>query len=254
MRMTRLILTIDDAPSSRFAEVLDYLVSRDLGAVIFIKGGSIEGHEQELIRAIKEGFVIGNHSYSHPHFDKIGVETAKNEITRTDKIIHDLYLSAGVKNYAKYFRFPYGVGGTPETEKEYQETLAKLGYLAPRFAPKRDWYWDVPLLEDWHLEDSDLQTKEEIAQRYLSDSKKGLASKGAAVVVVHDKEPNVQQGLFRWIIEEAERQGFSFYNRNELREKLIQDAQQCNSTVMHHRIIRKDMMHMPSGARQKSKN
>jgi len=193
--MKELILTIDDAPSPLFSDVLDYLVGKGICAIIFVRGDFVAGHEQELADAIKKGFIIGNHSYSHPHFDKLSAKAAREEIVRADKIVDDIYRLSGRERGLKYFRFPYGVGGTPETEGANQNVLAELGYSAPRFASRRDWYWDIPLLYDWQTD--------------------------ATVLVVHDKEPNVRLGLFQYIIEEAEKQRFSFCDRNELYKKLL---------------------------------
>ncbi len=41
--------------------------------------------------AIKKGFIIGNHSYAHPHFSKITKEEAFEQIKKTDKIIEEVY-------------------------------------------------------------------------------------------------------------------------------------------------------------------
>jgi peptidoglycan/xylan/chitin deacetylase (PgdA/CDA1 family) len=214
--MKELILTIDDAPSPLFSDVLDYLVGKGICAIIFVRGDFVAGHEQELADAIKKGFIIGNHSYSHPHFDKLSAKAAREEIVRADKIVDDIYRLSGRERGLKYFRFPYGVGGTPETEGANQNVLAELGYSAPRFASRRDWYWDIPLLYDWHIDESNLQEMKERARQYLLGAKTD-----ATVLVVHDKEPNVRLGLFQYIIEEAEKQRFSFCDRNELYKKLL---------------------------------
>ena len=129
-----------------------------------------------VVAAIREGFVIGNHSYSHPHFSIISVDNAREEITKTDKIIDTLYLQAGRQRPAKWFRFPYGDTGDNSNGKIFnwislrdkkkkaifQSFLSNLNYTQPNFAninyryyirilkTQLDWNWTFDSM-DWAL-------------------------------------------------------------------------------------------------------
>lgn len=99
-------LTIDDAPSGNFSEVCDYLKEMKIPAIFFCEGRKLVKRKNEVINAIKDGFIIGNHSYNHSNFSGISIEEARKEITETDIIIEELYKNAGVKRDYKLFRFP----------------------------------------------------------------------------------------------------------------------------------------------------
>ena len=117
-------LTIDDSPSRDFIDKINFLDKHNIPAVIFGIGNKMEGKPEEIIEAIKKGFLIGNHSYSHPHFSKITLQKAEKEILRTDKIIDELYKKANKHRPVKLFRFPYGdKGWNKQTESIFVKLL-----------------------------------------------------------------------------------------------------------------------------------
>jgi len=106
--MSHFYLTIDDAPTKYTAEKLDFLDKYGIKAIWFCVGEYIENNRNIALSAIKRGYKIGNHSYSHNRFSEMTMETAQEEIQKTEKIIQELYKEACISNYAKLFRFPYG--------------------------------------------------------------------------------------------------------------------------------------------------
>ncbi len=170
-------LTIDDSPSSAFISKMNYLKDKNIPAVFFCIGNLMEKYPDEIVQAIHKGFVIANHSYAHPSFSKISVEECKEEISKTDKIIEELYQRAEVKRPAKWFRFPYGDKGDKKNgrvfsrwkradksrKSEIQKHLAQLGYTQPDFTEVNykfmsqaglyddiDWSWTFDIME-WAL-------------------------------------------------------------------------------------------------------
>ena len=103
--MKKAILTIDDAPSSDFRNKVRYLKKNNITAIFFIIGKVAEKKIDDLVYAIKKGFIIGNHSYSHPSFSDISLKEAEKQIKETDKIIEKAYKKAGIKRQIKVFRF-----------------------------------------------------------------------------------------------------------------------------------------------------
>lgn len=110
----RAYLTIDDSPSARTDDLIDTLANHGIPALLFCRGDLLEKNPEPIIRAIRKGFVIGNHAYSHTRFSTLSFEQCVEEIEKTEKIIDVAYGEAGVKRPGKYFRFPHmdrGAGG-----------------------------------------------------------------------------------------------------------------------------------------------
>ena len=84
---------------------LTYFKANAINAIFFCVGQNLIVYRSLVIRAIREGFVIANHSYSHPQFSKISEATAYSEIKMTDDIIEELYTEANVERKIKLFRF-----------------------------------------------------------------------------------------------------------------------------------------------------
>ena len=154
--MKKAYLTIDDAPSRDFTAKMEFLVRRSVPAIFFCEGRRMEQHAEALLAAVRNGFLLGNHAYSHPHFSDIPVEDCKREIRRTDDLLEALYGRTGIPRPAKYFRFPHFDGGGDESgaayeakwsgppsewyrfpreekRRELQTYLRELGYRQPRF-------------------------------------------------------------------------------------------------------------------------
>jgi peptidoglycan/xylan/chitin deacetylase (PgdA/CDA1 family) len=81
-------LTFDDGPEPNFTPaLLDVLKKHDARATFFVMGKKAEAHPQILKRMAMAGHEIGNHSYSHPDFNKLKKEAQLEEITKTNAII-----------------------------------------------------------------------------------------------------------------------------------------------------------------------
>ena len=79
----------------------------------------LEKDPEPVIEAIQQGFIIGNHSYSHPNFSKISTSKCIEEIDRTDQIIDDLYKQASVERPIKLF-INYKVKSALKIKKLYE--------------------------------------------------------------------------------------------------------------------------------------
>lgn len=105
--MSRLYLTIDDGPSERFTDLVDFLKSRRVPALFFNRGDMMETRPGAVIYGIQRGFTMANHAYSHRRASKLGFDEMCHEILRTEMILKDIYNNAGILRGKKYFRFPY---------------------------------------------------------------------------------------------------------------------------------------------------
>lgn len=101
-------LTIDDCPSQHFIEKVNFLLDKDIPAVLFCQGDLLQHHKDVVRYAIRKGFVIGNHSTTHTHFSVLSLQSCLKEISETHELIEALYLQEGMTFHPKLFRFPYG--------------------------------------------------------------------------------------------------------------------------------------------------
>lgn len=117
-------LTIDDSPSSRMDEIVDFLAQRGVPAIFFCRGDLMEDNPDPVIRAIGRGFVIGNHLYEHRPSGEMTYEEVLGGIEKTENLIERAYAKAGVEKPGRYFRFPYiDRGDGDKLERRFPEIL-----------------------------------------------------------------------------------------------------------------------------------
>ena len=113
--MTKCYLTIDDSPTPYTDSMCDFLSDRGITALLFVRGDMVEKYGSEsLVRAVRNGFHLANHAYSHTYAHLLSYDQIINEIETVDVILNEIYHKAGVKRPGKYFRFPHmdrGAGG-----------------------------------------------------------------------------------------------------------------------------------------------
>ena len=102
--MIKALLTIDDVSSENTPAIVDYLCEKNIKVIMFMVGQWAENHPDELIYALKHGIIVGNHSYSHPHFSEISFEEAKAEILKNEEVLDRFYEQAGVERKYRPFR------------------------------------------------------------------------------------------------------------------------------------------------------
>lgn len=171
MRIKKAYLTIDDAPSKDFRNKVDFLLENQIPALFFCNGEQMAKYENDLIYAIHHGYIIGNHSFTHPYFSDLTLEECRSEIRRTDDLVEQIYQKSGVERPGKFFRFPYFDPGGDASGAEYrkdcqdpprvraaflrndkrkaiQEFLRSLGYRQPRFQGiNHHWFQKAGLLD-----------------------------------------------------------------------------------------------------------
>lgn len=100
----QIALTFDDVPDPRFTpQVLRILAQNHVKATFFVVGSRAKKHPDLVARIVREGHVIGNHSYNHPQFHKLTMSEYIDQIVRTENILYGL---TGYK--PKLIRPPYG--------------------------------------------------------------------------------------------------------------------------------------------------
>ena len=235
-------LTIDDGPSKDMKKKVDFLISKGISAVWFCRGDLLEQRPHYADYAIKNRFIISNHSYSHPYFSDLTLRQCYEEIERTDTIIEYIYQKAAVKRPAKFFRFPYGDKGGlryAEVFEPYQgegkirkdgiqEFLRRLGCRQPRFMgityeyylnagllDDVDWHWTYDVMEYAIFEEEHMfgiDSLEKVFERMDEDVPEGCRglnfSGSEDIILIHDHPESSH--LFEPIVERLLAKGIQF--------------------------------------------
>lgn len=104
-----LYLTFDDGPHPQHTPtLLDLLAAHRARATFFLIGQQAERHPELVERIVRAGHLLGNHSWSHPQFDRLDLAAQREEIERTDRLL------TGFDGRARHdFRPPRGVMPRP---------------------------------------------------------------------------------------------------------------------------------------------
>ncbi|MEL7608443.1 MAG: polysaccharide deacetylase family protein [Bacillota bacterium] len=188
----RMALTFDGAPNPPGTiNVLNTLAKHNIKGSFFMEGHRLEKElaTAEMVR--DQGHTIGNHSFSHPMFDQIGIEQAREEILKTDQLLRD---RLGVNT--KYFRPPAG-----QLNYEIVAEILQMGFDIVV------WSRDIPVY-DWAG-----PTAEKVAERIVSN-----AASDQAIIVFHDRVELVP-AVLDMIIPALSEKGYEFVTIPELDKK-----------------------------------
>nr|WP_207713813.1 polysaccharide deacetylase family protein [Clostridium saccharobutylicum] len=132
-KVVSLSFDVNWAEKDNLESILTILKKYNVKGTFFIMGGWVNYSEDNVnkLKSIKEGgHEIGNHSYKHPSFTKIGEERMKEELKKTDDIIEKY-----TGDRPKLFRFPSG-----DYNKQAFLKVRNLGYMAIQWnADSVDW-------------------------------------------------------------------------------------------------------------------
>lgn len=81
-------LTFDDGPNEPFTtEIADFLADVGVHATFFQVGRCVARHPEVSARLVRDGHVIGNHSYSHQMHNCVGRHRQERETRSTQRLI-----------------------------------------------------------------------------------------------------------------------------------------------------------------------
>jgi peptidoglycan/xylan/chitin deacetylase (PgdA/CDA1 family) len=178
-------LTFDDGPSKYAGELLDIFKKHKVKATFFLEGQYVKSRPAFAKRMAKEGHDLGNHSYTHPHFPEISDARIRQEITRTQDVVHK---ATGVK--PKLLRPPYGEADDRVLEIATQMRMPVV-------------LWNAGS-RDWALRDANA-----IYEQVMSEVKPG------AVVLMHDWVRETIDAMPR-IVTALQKQGYHLVNVSTL--------------------------------------
>lgn len=121
------LVTIDDAPDEHGVEMAKTLKDLDVNAIFFVNGHFLESDEdkEELKKIHDMGFVIGNHTYSHPFLPDLPEEEQKEEIVKVNDMVEDI-----IGERPTFFRAPNGANTdyTKQIAEDENMTLMNWSY------------------------------------------------------------------------------------------------------------------------------
>lgn len=137
----QIALTFDDAPDTQYTpQVLDILKRYKVKATFFVVGYRAAEHPEVVKRIVREGHIIGNHSYGHAQLKKLPQSKFIREIEKSEQVLSPL---AGYT--PRLVRPPYGAVNEDELS-----WLKDNGYLTVN--------WNVDP-EDWRGHSKDMVLK-----------------------------------------------------------------------------------------------
>jgi peptidoglycan-N-acetylglucosamine deacetylase len=148
----RVAVTLDDfnlfdtpalTAAARNEAILDALARHKLRAAMFVAARNVESAENmKLLRRWDErGHLIGNHTYSHPHYPSKSFEEFSRDVLRAEAILEVL------PRYRKLFRFPFLKEGDTAAQRDRMRAFLKgRGYRNGHVTiDASDWYVDQRL-------------------------------------------------------------------------------------------------------------
>jgi peptidoglycan/xylan/chitin deacetylase (PgdA/CDA1 family) len=95
-------LTFDDGPSAYTEKIARLLKKQHIPAAFFFIGVNVKQRPGAVRLANSQGFIIGDHTYSHPQLTKLSKSAQESQILKTKKQIETI-----IKKPVIYFRPPY---------------------------------------------------------------------------------------------------------------------------------------------------
>ena len=172
------------------APILDALAKHNVKAAFFVVGNYIEQNPDLVRRMLREGHLVGNHTYHHYDMSKLSDEAAfSRELTS----LEDLYREVTGEQMQKYYRPPQGI----YSEKNL-EMAQKLGY--------RTVFWSLAYV-DWYQDDQ--PTDEQAFAKLLPRIHPG------AVVLLHSTS-QTNARILDTLLTKWEEMGYTFGTLDEL--------------------------------------
>lgn len=177
-------LTFDDGPSKYTNKIIDILNENQSNATFFIVGNKANEYKDTLIKMIKSGNEIGNHSYNHKLMSHMDKDELKKQIDLTQEIIKNI-----TGTYPRCLRPTYG--SLNKAIKNYTDLKITLWNIDPK---------------DWKKISS-----KRIADRVLNKAKDG------SIILMHDIYYRSMEAV-KIIVPELKSQGYQLITVSQLEE------------------------------------
>ncbi len=177
-------LTFDNGYENGYTEkILNVLKKEKVPATFFVTGHYLQSAPDLVKRMVKEGHIIGNHSWHHPDFTAISDERLREELR---KVKEETFRLTGQKEM-KYLRPPRGI---------FSERTLKIA--------KEEGYTHV----FWSLAFVDWKTDQQKGWQYAYDNIMKQIHPGA-VILLHTVSKDNADALEK-VIQDLKKRGYSF--------------------------------------------
>jgi peptidoglycan/xylan/chitin deacetylase (PgdA/CDA1 family) len=180
-------LTFDDGPHATLTpKLLDLLATHHIKSTFFVIGENVAAHPEIVVRAVREGHEIGNHSWSHPNLAKMSDEGVRRQLHQTEEAIES---ATGRK--PTLLRPPYGSLNARQKRWIHEQ----FGYEII--------LWDVDPL-DWKRPGPTV-----VCNRIVKQTRAG------SIVLAHDIHPGTIAAMPA-VLDQLQAKGFQFVTVSEL--------------------------------------
>jgi len=162
-------LTFDDGPDGRWTpKILDILKAKQATATFFVIGQNMQAKPELVQREVREGQMVGNHTWTHPNIAATSLAQTDLEINTTQRLFEVI-----TGKSMRFFRPPYFGDAEPSTPGEVEplKVAQRLGYLIVGLRIDPD---------DWKKPDATLIVQRTLAR--LADT----GPNAGQVVLLHD--------------------------------------------------------------------
>jgi cellulose synthase/poly-beta-1,6-N-acetylglucosamine synthase-like glycosyltransferase/peptidoglycan/xylan/chitin deacetylase (PgdA/CDA1 family)/spore germination protein YaaH len=197
-RDKQVTLTFDDGPDKQnTGKLLDVLKKLKVPATFFVVGDQVMREPDLVEREVAEGHLVGNHSFTHPHLEKMTPREATVQLAATQRLIVGL-----TQKRTPLFRAPYIAN--VDVERADQLGLLRLAlqngyvFVGANVDPN-----------DWNTHDAEL-----VAKRVID----GVASGQGHIVVMHDGGGDRSHTIaaIEKFVPELRRRGYQFVSLDKL--------------------------------------
>ncbi|RUL51586.1 polysaccharide deacetylase family protein [Lysinibacillus antri] len=183
-------LSFDNGFENGYTEsILDTLKKEEVPATFFLTGHYLTSATDLVKRMIKEGHIIGNHSYGHPDMSKLSDDELVKEWKKFDDKLKEL---TGIKR-TYYVRPPKGIFSERDLRVGNEHGYTHV-------------FWDTAFV-DWHADST-------VGWEYAYDELMDQLHPGA-VILLHTVAKHNADALPKFI-EDAKKEGYTFGSLDDL--------------------------------------
>jgi peptidoglycan/xylan/chitin deacetylase (PgdA/CDA1 family) len=162
-------LTFDDGPSSYTPGLLDLLRRENVVASFFVIGGNVGSREETVARAVREGHLVGDHTWHHRYPESVRGGWTRSYLQREIRTTQQAITSA-TGAFVCWFRPPGGMV-SPAVLRVTRELRLSVAL------------WSVDTL-DWRYQNGN-EPSDRVARRIATRAASGLAQEHP-VILLHD--------------------------------------------------------------------
>ncbi|RKQ88705.1 delta-lactam-biosynthetic de-N-acetylase [Brockia lithotrophica] len=177
-------LTFDNGYENGYtARILDVLREKGVPAAFFVTGHYVKSQPELVRRMVREGHIVGNHSYHHPDMSRMSAAEIRADLEKLNAAVREIVPEAEIR----YFRPPRGI-----FDEKTLATARDLGMTTV--------FWSIAY-KDWDtkvVHGGDYAVRQVLEQLHPG-----------AVILLHSVSRDNAEGLPR-IIDEVRAQGYTF--------------------------------------------